>query len=70
MDELAFERAQGIASEGGFDPEEAANKIAAAFTLDLIEESTKIASIEDTDVAVEVRALELLERVGYPVNWA
>lgn len=69
IDQLAFERAQGIAQESGFDPAEAADKIAAAFTLNLVEESTKIASIADTNVAVEVRALELLERVGYPVEW-
>jgi hypothetical protein len=70
IDELAFERAQKIAADGGFDAEEAANKIAAAFTLNLVEESTKVASAPDVGTAVEVRALELLERVGYPVQWA
>jgi hypothetical protein len=70
IDELAFERAQKIAADGGFDAEEAANKIAAAFTLNLVEESTKVASAPDVGTAVEIRALELLERVGYPVQWA
>ena len=69
LDELAFGRAAELAYAGGFDPDEAQSKIAAAFTLDLIEDSMKVASASDLGTAVDIRALELLERVGYPITW-
>jgi hypothetical protein len=69
IDELACERAVVMVHESGFDAEQAGRKIAAAFTLNLIEDSTKVASAADVATAVEIRALELLERVGYPVQW-
>ena len=70
IDELAYVRAQELAKEAGIDHEEVASKIAAAFTLNLVEESTKVASAPDVETAVGIRALELLEKVGYPVEWA
>ena len=70
IDELAMERAVVKAAEAGFDADEAAHRINAALVLDLIGESTKIASAPDVGSAVEVRALELLEAARYPVEWA
>ncbi len=49
--------------------EEAAEKLAAAETLGLFQESTKIASAPDRDAAIDWRACELLETVGYPITW-
>jgi hypothetical protein len=69
LDEFAFSRAAELAASGGFDPAEAQSKIAAAFTLDLVEDSMKVASAPDLPTAVDIRALELLERVGYPITW-
>jgi hypothetical protein len=69
IDQLAVRRAGEIVKSAGLDPEVATKKIAAAFTLNLIEGSTKVAAAADLATAVEVRALELLERVGYPVQW-
>lgn len=68
-DQLAFVRAQELAKEAGLDPAVAAERIKAAFVLGLVEESTKTASAANAAAAVEIRALELLERVGYPVQW-
>jgi hypothetical protein len=69
IDALAYDRAIAMTTEAGFDGAEAGRKIAAAYTLDLVEPSVKVASAPNVDAAVEVRALELLERVGYPVEW-
>lgn len=70
IDALALKRAGEIVKEAGLDPEVALKKIAAAYTLNLVRESTKVASAPDVTTAVEVRALELLEGVGYPVEWS
>lgn len=70
IDALALKRAGEIVKEAGLDPEVALKKIAAAYTLNLVKESTKVASAPDVTTAVEVRALELLEGVGYPVEWS
>jgi len=69
IDALAAENAVYVAYEGGFDPDEAASKIAAVLTLGP-GESEKVAAAADLDTAVGVRALELLELAGYPVQWA
>ena len=69
LDELAAEQAVIKAAEAGFDADEAAEKIAALLTLGASEENSKVAQVADVDSAIEVRSLELLEQVGYPVRW-
>lgn len=69
IDELALHHAVKIAQAGGFDPAQAARKVAAVAELGLLGESTKVASAATVDGAVEVRALEFLEAAGYPVTW-
>jgi len=70
IDTLAYERAVIKAAESGFDPEQAAERLYAASTLEIIPESTKMAAAEDVDSAIDIRSLELLEAAGYPVTWA
>lgn len=69
IDELALEAAVKIAEAGGFDGEEAAQRVLGVYHLSLLGESEKIAAAADTDAAIEIRALEFLETAGYPVTW-
>ena len=69
IDALAASRAVVMAKEAGFDPEQAGRKVAAVLELNLIGESAKVASAPDVEMAVGIRALELLEKAGYPVTW-
>jgi hypothetical protein len=69
FDALAAELAVEKAAAADFDPEECGYKIASLFHLDLLEESEKVAAIEDTATALHVRASEMLELAGYPVDW-
>ncbi len=69
IDELAAERAVKVAHEGGFNAEQAARKVASVRELELVGESTKVASAASLDDAVGIRALEFLEAAGYPVTW-
>jgi hypothetical protein len=68
LDELAAKRAMEKIAEANFDIDEAADKLEALFTLG-VTESTKVASAENQEQALELRALELLEQVGYPITW-
>jgi hypothetical protein len=68
LDVKAAELAVKMASDHGLDPKEAAQKIAAIFTLG-VKESTKLASAPNYETGLEIRALELLEQAGYPVKW-
>ncbi len=68
IDSLALDYACKLANETGFDVEEAGQRVLAVHTLGL-GESTKLASAQDVDGAVHVRALEYLEAAGYPVSW-
>lgn len=70
FDALAAELAVEKAAAAGFDPEECAEKLAALAVLDLVEESDKVAGISDTETALHVRASELLETAGYPIDWS
>lgn len=70
IDELAFKVALKKIAEAGLDQEQAAQRINAAVTLELLGESTKIASATDVNMAVEIRALEMLEAARYPIEWA
>lgn len=69
--ELASEEAVKMAAAGGFDIDEAAERVTAVLTLTGgTFDNTKVASVgNDVDAAVGVRALELLEAAGYPVEW-
>ena len=66
IDDLAVEQAVKLASDAGFDPEVAANRVWAVYTLGL-EESSKLASTLPEQV--HIRALEFLEAAKYPVEW-
>lgn len=57
-----------VKKAGNFDVAVAQSKIAAVLTLGA-KESTKIASAPNFEAGLEIRALELLEQAGYPVNW-
>ena len=69
FDTLAAENAIKIASEAGYDAEDAAARLNALFTLDQVQDSEKIAYVDEPDAALHVRSLELLESIGAPVNW-
>jgi len=70
LDEIASEVAFNKAAEAGFQPEEAAQRLQAVLVLGLADQdNTKVAAGSSFEEAVEIRALELLEVAGYPVNW-
>jgi hypothetical protein len=70
LDELAHGHAIDLAKQAGLNVEEAGQKVAAVRILGLAKpENTKIASAQNTDHAIHIRALELLETAGYTVNW-
>jgi hypothetical protein len=68
FDTLAAQNAIKLASAAGYDADQAYQLINSVYTLGL-DESEKVAFIEDTNEAIHVRSLEYLERAGYPVNW-
>jgi hypothetical protein len=69
LDEVAANFAIEKAASYGFDPEEAVQRVGAVLTLG-IDESEKIAQVNDFDTAVDVRSSELLEAAGYPIDWS
>ena len=69
FDEIAANRAIEMAKAAGYDPDMSFKRVEAVYILDL-PESTKIASVKDTETGLQVRALEYLEAAGFPVNWA
>jgi hypothetical protein len=69
IDELAIEVALAKVAEAGWNVEEAAQRVDALYTLDLVPESEKIAGANDLETAVDLRALEILEAASYPVEW-
>lgn len=68
IDQLAAELACEKAASAGYNPDEAAQRVIAVLTLGA-PESMKVASAETLEAAVDVRALELLELAGYPVQY-
>jgi hypothetical protein len=68
LDELAAKHAVEKAAAAGFNAEEAAKRVDAVMLLGP-GESDKIASVESTEDAIDVRSSELLELAGYPVDW-
>ena len=69
IDELALVAAVEKIAEAGGDADHAAERVFAVHTLGLLGESEKVASAENVDGAIDVRALEYLEAAGYQVNW-
>jgi hypothetical protein len=69
LDEFAAVQAVKTAAAAGWDAEEAGELIGQALDQGAFEGSEKIAYVENTGDAIHVRGLEMLESVGYPVNW-
>jgi hypothetical protein len=69
IDRLAAVKAVSIAKEAQYDEAQASRRVAAVLELGLQGESTKVASAPNIDAATHIRALEILEKAGYPVNW-
>jgi len=68
IDQLAAELACEKAASAGYSADEAAQRVIAVLTLGA-PDSIKVASAETLESAVDVRALELLELAGYPVQY-
>jgi len=69
LDELAAEAAVEKVASAGWNVDEAVDRISAILTLGVDDENSKVAYAQDLSDAIEVRALELAEAAGYPVNW-
>lgn len=69
FEELAAHQAIKIASQAGFDADEAFARVNSVFILGL-EETEKVASVQSVDDALHIRGLEYLEVAGYPVDWS
>ncbi len=69
FDEKACYHAIDLLKQAGVDEELAFNRINAVHTLGL-QESTKIASAADVNTALQIRALEVCEAAGFPVDWS
>lgn len=65
---LAAQNAIKVAAAAGYDEDQALKLVESVYNLGL-EESEKVAYVEDTSNAIHVRSLEYLEQAGYPVNW-
>lgn len=73
LDELAYQDALKKVAEAGLDPEVAAQRLQAVYVLTggELPNGTKVAAANgNVETAVQIRALELLEAAGYPINWA
>ena len=68
IDEQAAVTAIAKVAAAGLDVNEAGQKLAALLVLG-VPETTKLASAPNFSAALDIRALELLEAVGYPVTW-
>jgi len=69
FDVLAAQVALQKVAQAGYNADEAVDRLNAVLTLG-VGESMKIASAQSFEHGVEIRALELTEAAGYPVNWA
>ena len=69
IDQLAAKQAVVMAKEAGLDPEIAAKRVDAVLILGGPGASEKIASAKTLEDTVQIRALEFLEKAGYPVTW-
>ena len=68
LDEVAANVALDMAVKGGLDRDMVGRKLAALLVLGA-PESTKLAATQSYDQAREVRACELLEAIGIPIEW-
>ncbi len=69
IDQLAAKQALLIAKQAGANEKVAAKRLDAVLTLGA-PATVKTASAKTLEQTVEIRALELLEAAGYPINWA
>ncbi len=69
IDQLAAKHALDLAKQAGMNTKVAAKRVDAVLTLGLATESTKTASAKTLEETIHVRALELLEKAGYQVDW-
>ena len=72
FDNAAAELAVEKAAEAGWDPNEAIERLNSLFALGYEgdpAESAKVAYARTGDQALTMRAMELLELAGYPINW-
>jgi hypothetical protein len=58
------------ASAGGWNEQQAAQRLEALFTLGLLPAMSKTASATTYPQALNIRALELLEAASYPIDWS
>jgi hypothetical protein len=68
FEELAANHAIKVAEAGGYDVDQAHELVSSVYNLGL-EETEKVAGVQDLDDAIHVRGLEYLEAAGYDVNW-
>lgn len=69
MDILAGNFAVAKLAEAGWPVEEAVAKIEAVLTLGAPQERSKMAAANSFEGSVEIRALELCDLAGFPVEW-
>jgi hypothetical protein len=69
LDDLAAEYAVALVFDAKLDPVEAGRKVASVLNLGIAKDTAKTASAKDLEGAVHIRALELLEAAGYPVQY-
>jgi len=69
IDALAAVKAIEKAAAAEFDKDDAERRVAAVVTLGGPGASEKIASAQDLEGAVDIRALEFLEAAGYTITW-
>ncbi len=70
LDDAAVESALEKAAAAGYDPDAVADLIIEASQKGLFADvNTKVASTMTPDLAVHVRAHEILETVGFEINW-
>ena len=69
FEELAANHAIKIASASGYDEDQALQLVSSVYNLGL-EETEKVAYVQDFDDALHVRGLEYLETAGYDVDWS
>lgn len=68
FEELAARRAIEMAKQAGYDEKAVFDRVNAVYILGL-DESEKVAQVQDYDTGLHVRALEYLEKIGLEVNW-
>jgi hypothetical protein len=68
FEEMSANHAIKLAAAMDWNEEEAFDRVNSVFTLGL-QETEKVAHVQDVDSAMHVRGLEYLEAAGYPVDW-